>query len=147
MLFPFVSRICSRSEKHWFFFAGDLATDMFYLAPQHRGSTLRKHLEICMIPPCSGKCCNTFGGETVGELTSVMLGQKLKDSSRDQPGKVRQRSIKVLIREGNTWKGGINEHPFLQKIKTVESKMNKKRIRKVGGGGSNSLCWESNEEG
>lgn len=64
-----------------------------------------------------------------------MLGEKLEDPARDQPGKDRQRrSMKVMIGEGNKWKGGINEHPFLQKIKRVERKMNKQRIRKGGGG-------------
>jgi len=46
-----------------------------------------------------------------------------------------------MRREGNTWKGQINEHSFLQKIKIAESKMNKQG-QKRGEKKNQTVCAE-----
>lgn len=89
-------------------------------------------------PSPSWKALQHLWWGNCGEGDLCHAETEAKGLLRDQPGKVRQRSIQEMIGEGNKWKGGINEHPFLQKIKIVESKMYKWRIRK---GENNQIAY------
>lgn len=129
MLFPFVFPICWRSVKHRFSLQEIWPPVCF----SWRLSVVDPHCKNTWKSAWSLPGLESVATPLVGKLRGGDLCHAETEAEgllRDQPGKVRQRSIQEMIGEGNKWKGGINEHSFLQKIKTVESKMYKWRIRK-----------------